>query len=386
MAAVLLLLIALTVGYQAVYCYASMGGDWTSLFCSGDRVPRPPELDGGSRLHDSFGYDGQFFRVLAHDPLNRKGYWRYLDEARYRSRRILIPALAALLGAGSRRAVDFWFIAVVDVSLALGGLCFVRLCGDACPMLAAVEIYCTIPAVVGSTDRMVVDGPLVGAFLAAWLFIRLERRGALWAVLACAPLIRETGILVNAGAALVFLRRRDLPGALMSCATTLPALTWWWWVARRTPASGVARYLSVPLLPQIARMFHIVTRPVAPWRNAANHAIVVATVLCLLIAFAMVAWKLWRGLRRRGIEDDVLLVLPSAILAAFAGIATIVYEPYSMARADSILLVWAGLRLLQDWRRLAAYAYLPVCGSGLLLFRWLPLWQFVRMLGQAGGR
>jgi hypothetical protein len=386
MAAVLLLLIAVTVGYQAVYCYTSTGGAWTGLFCSGDRMPHPAELDRGFRLQDSFGYDGQIFRVLAHDPLNRKGYWRYLDDARYRSGRILIPALAALLGGGSRRAVDFWFIAVVDASLVLGGLCFVRLSGDACPGLAAVAVYCTIPAVVASTDRMVVDGPLAAAFLAAWLFIRRERRGALWAVLACAPLIREAGILVNAGAALLFLRRRDLRGTLISCATTLPALAWWWWVAVRTPASDVGTHLSIPLLPQIARMFHIVTRPVAAWRNAAYHAIVVASVLCLFIAFGTLAWKLWRWLRRHGIEDDVLLVLPSAILAAFASTAAIVYEPYGWARIDSVLLEWAGLRLLQDWRRLAAYAYLPVCGSGLLLFRWLPLWQFVQMLAHAGGR
>jgi len=384
-AGVFLLILAMIVGYQALYCYASLGRDWTGLFYSGDRMARPPELS-GFQFHDSYGYDGQQYRVLAHDPLNRKGYWKYLDDARFRSRRILIPAAAALLGGGSRSAVDFWFVVIVDVSLALGGVCFVLLTNGVCPTLGAIAIYSAIPAVIASTDRMVVDGPLVGAFLAAWLFLRHNRRGALWGVLACAPLIREAGILLNAGVALVFLRRRDLRGTLRACATTLPALAWWWWGALHTVASGAGALLSIPLIPQIAHMFRMETRPLAAWQNAVFQTIVVAAGLCLLAAFGMVAVKLWRGLRQRRIEDDVLLVLPSAVLAAFASSADIVREPYGFARIDSVLLVWAGLRLLAEGRWLAGYAYLPVCGSGLLLFRASPVWQFVRMMGNAGGR
>src|SRR5271157_276380 len=384
-AGVFLLILAMIVGYQALYCYASLGRDWTGLFYSGDRMARPPELS-GFQFHDSYGYDGQQYRVLAHDPLNRKGYWKYLDDARFRSRRILIPAAAALLGGGSRSAVDFWFVVIVDVALALGGVCFVLLTNGVCPTLGAIAIYSAIPAVIASTDRMVVDGPLVGAFLAAWLFLRHNRRGALWGVLACAPLIREAGILLNAGVALVFLRRRDLRGTLRACATTLPALAWWWWGALHTVASGAGALLSIPLIPQIAHMFRMETRPLAAWQNAVFQTIVVAAGLCLLAAFGMVAVKLWRGLRQRRIEDDVLLVLPSAVLAAFASSADIVREPYGFARIDSVLLVWAGLRLLAEGRWLAGYAYLPVCGSGLLLFRASPVWQFVRMMGNAGGR
>ena len=379
-----MLLLAITIGYQALYCYGSLGGDWTGLFYSGDLMARPPELASGFEFHDSRGYDGQQYRVLAHDPLNRKGYWKYLDDARFRSRRILIPAAAALLGAGSRGAVDFWFVAIVDVSLALGGLCFVLLADDVCPRLATIVIYSAIPAVVASTDRMVLDGPSLAAFLAAWLFLRQKRWGALWAVLACAPLVRESGILLNAGVALVFLHRRDVRGALTAGATALPTLAWWWGGALHTAASGAGVLLSIPLVPQIMRAFHLEQRPVAAWQNVVFQATDLAASLCLLAAFGLVAAKLWRGLRQNAMDDDVLLVLPSAVLAAFASGAEIVAEPYSFARVDSVLLAWAGLTLLAEGRRLAAYTYLPACGSGLLLFRVLPLWQFLWMVGQAG--
>jgi hypothetical protein len=384
MAGAFVLLLAITIGYQALYCYGSLGGDWTGLFYSGDLMARPPELASGFEFHGSRGYDGQQYRVLAHDPLNRKGYWTYLDDARFRSRRILIPAAAAMLGAGSRRAVDLWFVAIVDVSLALGGLCFVLLTDEVCPRLATIAIYSAIPAVVASTDRMVLDGPLLAAFLAAWLFLRQTRPGALWVVLACAPLVRESGILLNVGVALVFLRRRDVRGALTAGATAVPSLAWWWWGALHTAASGVGAALSIPLVPQIMRAFRLEQRPVAAWQNVVFQATDLAASLCLLIAFGLVAAKLWRGLRRNAMDDDVLLVLPSAVLAAFAGGVEIVAEPYSFARVDSVLLAWAGLTLLAEGRRLVAYTYLPACGSGLLLFRVLPLWQFLRMVGQAG--
>src|SRR5258708_30447927 len=97
MPAVFLLLLAITAGYQALYCYGSLGRDWTGLFYSGDLMARPPELDSGFQFRNSRGYDGQQYRVLAHDPLNGRGYLKYLDGARFPSRRILIPPAAALL-------------------------------------------------------------------------------------------------------------------------------------------------------------------------------------------------------------------------------------------------------------------------------------------------
>ncbi len=382
--AAFLLLLTITVAYQFVYCYASTGGDPTGLFYSGDRMPRPAELNSGFQFHSSYGYDGQQYRVIAHDPLNRKGYWKYLDDERYRSRRILIPALAALFGGWSRQAVDLWFIAIVDISLALGGLCFVVLTEGMCPSLAAIAMYCAVPAVVASTDRMVLDGPLLAAFLAAWLFVRQGRDPALWVVLTCAPLIREAGLLITAGVALVFLSRRNFRGAMTALLTTAPALVWWGWAMLHTVPSSAQAALSIPLIPQFLRLFTVKVRPVSPLENVLFQATDFAAAACLILAFLILAARVWPLLRKRALDEDSLLIIPSGLLAAFASGAQVVQEPYSFARVDSILLVWAGIGLLQTRKRLAAYVYFPTCGLSLLIYRLLPLEQFVSMLSRAG--
>lgn len=207
------------VAYQFLYCYSMANGDMTGLFMTSNRARHPPGFSSGFLYRDSGGYDGQIYRRLAHDPLDRKEYWSYLGDPRYRSRRILIPAVAAVLGGGSSGAVDFWYVAVTDILLALGGLCFIRLAEDSCSRPAAAAIYLVIPAVTASTDRMVLDGPSLAGFLALWLFVKEDRKWAAWTVLILLPLIREAGRVFTAGAWIVWLQRRDRRGLLVGAAT-----------------------------------------------------------------------------------------------------------------------------------------------------------------------
>lgn len=367
-ASIFLILLVLTAGYQFLYCYLLPNGDLTSLFFSGTLIPHPPELErSGYRYQNSTGYDGQMYRILAHDPLSRRGYWKYLDDPRFRSRRILIPAIAGLLGGNSVAAVDFWYVAVTDILLGLGGLCFVRLAEGYCSRLSAAILYSFIPAVIASMDRMVLDGPAVAGFLAVWLFLRERRMTLLFAALALLPLIRETGVLINVGAGIVFLRSREYRHLALAALTTVPALLWWSFAAAHTPASEASGLLSVPLVPQIVRLFTPVSRPVAPLVNLLLQAVDLVADTCLLLAFALLAHTIWREIRQGRLADDTLLIIPAAVLAAFASSPDILKDPYGFMRIDSALITWAALRMLTV-RPLFAAAYLPASSAGVFMF------------------
>ena len=72
-------------------------GNWTALFMTGDLSPTPPaELPRTYVFPGSYGYDGQFYRYVAHLPWFRADWARYFDSPRMRYYRILVPALAWL--------------------------------------------------------------------------------------------------------------------------------------------------------------------------------------------------------------------------------------------------------------------------------------------------
>jgi hypothetical protein len=55
--------------WQAATVHVNYGGNWTALFTTGELHPAPPELAGNTyRFPASNGYDGQFYRYVAHAP------------------------------------------------------------------------------------------------------------------------------------------------------------------------------------------------------------------------------------------------------------------------------------------------------------------------------
>jgi hypothetical protein len=357
------------VAWQAFYCLGVTDGRLTGLFLIGHAQPRPPEPEDRVFVHPgSTGYDGQISRVVARDPLLREGHWRLVGGPRYRYRRILIPGVAAALGGGSPAAIDFWIVAFTDLLLAFGGVCFIRLAEGLCrPALAGV-LYCALPAVVAATDRMVVDGPMVALALAAWLFYRERQFAPLMAVLVFAPLARETGALIAPGVSLAYLARRQHRDAAIAGASVLPAMGWWAWLAARTPPTAMDGQLSTPILPHLARLFELRVRPVPAAENLVLQALDAAAMLCLLFAFAWVAWRI----RER--KDDLLLVLPMAAAAAFFSHAVLLSEPYDFMRHAGVLIAWASLRLLA-LRPVYAVAYVAASSGGLLVFRLAAVWR-----------
>ena len=355
-------------GYQAFYVHATAPGQWSALFFNGSRFAHPNVENFGYIYPDSYGYDGQWYRLLALDPLLNKGLTKYLDNPRLRARRILIPAIAGALGKESLPASEYWFIAITDVTMALGGLCFVRLAKDSCAPVAAAILYLFIPAIPVSTDRMVLDGPSVAGFLAVLLFFRERRTAPLMMVLTALPLVRENAVPVTAGVALAYFLARDYRKMLLATVTGLPSIAWWIYEARRTPPSNETHLFSIPLAPQVIRLFTLIHRQVPAWLNVALWAVDFVAMACLLFAFALFAKIMIRELQRGNMEGETCIVLPVVLVAAIASSAEILKDPSGFMRIDSMLIAWAGLRVLR-MRLWWAAAYLPACSAGLLMFR-----------------
>lgn len=361
-------ILAAIAGWQALYCAMVAHGNLTALFFIGDRQNWPAEIYRGAYVYrDSTGYDGQIYRIVAHDPLLR-GPGNSLYSPRYWYRRIFVPAAAALLGAGHPTAVDFGYVAVTDLLLAFGGLCFVRLASGPAPPLLAAAAYCAIPAVVASTDRMVVDGPSLALSLAAWWFYRERRFPAVMTTLALAVLARETALCVVAGVALGYALSRDRRRAVLSTLTAAPAAAWWIWLALHSPPSQMDGQLSTPLVPQIVRLFQINFRPAGKLVNAVLLPLDAVACVCLLAAFAWIGVTVVRELRSGGLADDTVLVLPMAAATTLFSSPPLLSEPYHFLRHASVLIAWVALRGLRS-RPLYGAAYTLAAGFPLLVYR-----------------
>src|SRR5438067_9394654 len=105
-----ILSIFLCFAWQAFVVHGGRDGNWTSLFSTGSRYPVPPLLFPHTYvIPNSDGYDGQFYRYMAHDPLLSRGFTAYIDDARYRYARILILGIAYVLALGQDPAIDWTY-------------------------------------------------------------------------------------------------------------------------------------------------------------------------------------------------------------------------------------------------------------------------------------
>ncbi len=284
---------ALAFAAQFITAQFNYGGRWTGLFCTGSRFPIPPWL-AHENIHvfaDSYGYDGQFYHYIAHDPFMQHGTAQYLDGPRLRYRRILVPLLAWLLGGG--RYVDAAYIAVILSFVFLGAYWVGRCSVEQGRHPAWGLTFLALPGTIASLDRMVLDGPLTA--LAAG-FALYSNRGSLWKlvpVLVAAPLVRETGLLlIAASAGFELWRRRWRRCGFLAC-TALPALAWYAFVHAKTASPG-ALLVSVPLLGLIQRLSAPVSYPFGP--PAATVAAVLdwLAIAGALTALALAAACVWK--------------------------------------------------------------------------------------------
>jgi hypothetical protein len=148
--------------WQASTVHFNYGGNWTALFCTGDRQNVPPQLAANTYLFMlSQGYDGQFYRYVAHDPLLRKGLRQFMDAPSLRYRRILVPGLAFLMAGGQSQFIDAAYLAVILLFVFLGSYWLSRYAAFHGRHPAWGIGFIFVPATLISINRLTVDVALV---------------------------------------------------------------------------------------------------------------------------------------------------------------------------------------------------------------------------------
>lgn len=210
--------------YQANLVY---GGNWLGLFYISAEFPLAPELRDGVVMRPAFrGYDGQQYRVIAHDPWPPFQYNTSLDVPTLRRQRILVPASAWALALGRPGWIDAAYMAVVLASVGAGVWFAALWFASHGASVWWGLLFLATPAAVTSVDRMGIDAMLLAFGVGAAVMWRQQRWAWMWILLALAGLTRETGVLMACGAALgLWAQRRWLRGVAMAFAA-LPAVAW----------------------------------------------------------------------------------------------------------------------------------------------------------------
>ncbi len=224
--------------WQAATVWANYGGHWTALFCTGALQQIPPDLKTESiyTFSNSYGYDGQFYHYMAHDPFQQRDLYKYIDEPGLRYRRILVPLLAWSLAAGHDAFIHASYDAVVLGSILLGTLWLSHMAQASGRHAAWGLLFLAIPAATISMDRMMVDSALAALTVAFLALARNPFSWRLWLVLMLAALTRETGLLLAAACCGAALLQGKLRTALLAFSAVIPCAAWYLFVNARMPA------------------------------------------------------------------------------------------------------------------------------------------------------
>jgi hypothetical protein len=338
--------------WLSLFVNATFGGNWTGPFLHGFRFGVPEPLEAGTLSTERVGYDGQFYRIVAHDPWLTRGFSQYLDVPRYRREKILLPALAWIAAGGSAAWIDVAYVAWSIVFCGAGVWWASRLA-----VLAGRRAwwglgFLLIPATMLSLNRMLIDGPLLALSFGAIYYDRERKNFPLFLTLAAACLCRELGLLIVAAVGLPRLVQRDWRGVVICAASAMPFLAWTWWLAHQLPSSGGGQKAFWGLPPFQGIMLRImnpldyrVPEPIRTIIQAADGLALLGFLAAIGLAFVL--------LRRQPLCPLFLVAGSFALLAALLPDPDAPwYEFYSYSRPLSPLIGMTALGGLveRDWR------------------------------------
>lgn len=327
--------VLLVSGWTAARVHYAFGGNWTGLFWTGTYFHVPPDLDRGTYRVQGTGYDGQFYRYLAHDPLLTKNYARYVTPPQLRFRRLLVPVAAWLCAFGQGGWIDGAYFAVEMLFLGAGvywcGRLFVR---RGCPAQWGL-LFVSAPATMASFDRMLVDGPLLALFAGFLLYSEEQRPGRVWVVAMLAALTRETGLLFGGARVAAHLLRREWRRAGWFALSAAPAAIWYAYVALRLPRDKPIWILAPPVWGLVRRLFWLRPYP-DPGLRLLLHVTDVLAVLGLMASIVIAVW--W--LTRMPVTPVTLCVAVFTGLGLVLGAPAHMIDAFGFARPVSPLLLW----------------------------------------------
>jgi hypothetical protein len=341
--------------WVALNLFGNYGGHLSGLFYTGAKVALPAELDGSTRRvrGDDVGYDAQYYRLAAHDPLLRRGFARFADNPSLRWRRIGIPGLAALLSLRNENAVEPVFVAIQLAFVFAGALWLAQYAKSLGRSPAWGLAFLLIPATAISLDRMTIDLPLAALTIGLALYSAEGRPDwTRYVILTAAPLVRETGMVLNVAWSIRAAARREWREAMRSAACGIPAGLWWIYVRQHTPPDATPWLATYPFSGIVNRALEGNDPATSPWLRAASAlewAALAGVVLALLLALGVVVKRQFGAL-----ETAALFF---AMFAISLGETDIWRSAYAFGRTMSPLLVLLGLIALRDRK---PYLVLPI--------------------------
>ena len=336
--------IVFVLAWQSLTVHANYDGNWTGLFRTGSAQAVPADLlaDTHRNAHPR-GYDGQFYRFLAHDPLLRNGTEAYLDSPALRARRMLAPLLAWLLAAGRPGVIDAAYILLVAGSIFAGVYWMSRIMAHHGRSPAWGLSFLAVPAVLVGIDTMTVDvvlAALIACF--AWQ-VQTGRRRWLWLTVAAAPLVRETGLALAAACVIAALSRREWRNAGLWTTAAIPILLWSAYLQTLFPQTATTASTTFPVWylprmpPGIASAF-LVQAPYANLSASVGALVRVMDRACLIAVLTAAALALLQF--RLGRQRETTLVMCSfAAFVPLLGLPGIWIPVYGYSRLVSPLLL-----------------------------------------------
>lgn len=342
--------------WLAATIHFNYGGNVTGVFCTGTSIA-PPKALLGERIYifkGAPGFDGQFYHYLSHDPFLLSGTLPHLDVPRLRARRILVPMLAFGLALGQHRFIDLACLLVLVLSAALTCYWIARFA-----VLHGKSSFwgltgLALPGVIISVDRYATDATLIACCVAAVVYGTIRNFPGAFAVLAAAPLVRETGILLIGSFCLWLLLERDWRRTILMAMSAIPFIGWSIYVGQLTADYSVP--LSFDPFASLLEAANASYAFRAPWDSVAY----ALDALAISAAWLSIPVSLW-SIRAGG--------------PPLLRICTLVFCALSMVVLNSVQ--WGHV---YDFGRLLSPLLLFSGLAALIGKQWLPLLPLVAML------
>jgi len=240
-----------------------------------------------------------------------------------------------LLALGHQEFVYGAYIGVILFSVFLGVYwlsAYLSLLGIAPEWGAA---FLLVPATLIAIDRMTIDVGLAALCVGFVYFLRKNSQCGIYAVLAAAPLVRETGLIFIAGYALWLLLNRKLRLALLFSTTALPAIAWYLFVQAHTNPYPYDCCSLVPLKGLVERVFH---PPAYPFSWLIAWIATTFDYLALAGVFLAIALAVKTAFERRIGPTEIGIYL-FALMAAILSFPDSWRDVYGFARPVTPLLI-----------------------------------------------
>jgi hypothetical protein len=346
---VAILSMVLVFAWTAARIRYEFDGNWTAVFCTGALVAVPPDMAAGTYRFENTGYDGQFYRYLAHDPGLQKGYFSYVDWPQMRFRRLLVPLAAWVLALGQSSWIDPAYIAVEMFFVGLGVYWCSRLLARHGRSPLWGLLFVAVPATLASFDRMLVDGPLTALFAGFLLYCEEENWTRVWVLAMLAALTRDTGLLLGAALVADRLLHRDWRRAAWYASSAAPAAVWYAYLAAHLPRDGPVAILAAPAWGLLRRLFWL-----RPYFDPRVQPLIRVTDVLAVLGLAVSIVLAVRWIIDRGLGPVTLCAGFFACLALALGAPAHMAEAFGYGRPVSPLLLWIMLEavLRKQWQAL----------------------------------